>query len=318
MEAKAEKRGVTIEINKLDANGLAPIHYAARYSKTRILKILVCRFILYSGRDVLDLNLQTRGKKLTALHYLAKYYKYSKRDVKISLENDRDEEGHAEQQDKDGDDYVGVIGRSDNYDDDSDGEGRQDKEVDEKPFTEILNLERGLIDEMKQEMQEVVNVPYKILTRIRNTSVDVNILDSSGKTPLIYAAIHDNYLFARDLCQDAVIKHEVTDSAGKTALMYAAEAGNTKIVRLLSQFRYELLSSPKPYYTVLHNLSIRGNLRAVCTYMLQTMDNLAGYERINFVKESIMKQSPVGYVPIQHAAENGHYAVFKFLDLATK
>ncbi|KAL3307004.1 hypothetical protein Ciccas_014497 [Cichlidogyrus casuarinus] len=56
----------SLDINKADTNGYAPIHYVAKYNRSNLLAVLV--------RRKCDINLVTKdGKRMTALHLLAKY-----------------------------------------------------------------------------------------------------------------------------------------------------------------------------------------------------------------------------------------------------
>lgn len=65
----------------------------------------------------------------------------------------------------------------------------------------------------------------------------VNVRDSSGKTPLMHAAIFGNSdLVMLLILNGAGADFSIKDYEGKTALMYAIEKKHTKIIELLKSY----------------------------------------------------------------------------------
>jgi ankyrin repeat protein len=65
----------------------------------------------------------------------------------------------------------------------------------------------------------------------------VNVRDSSGKTPLMYASIFGNPdIVMLLILNGAGADFSIRDYDGKTAIMYAVEKNHTKIIELLKSY----------------------------------------------------------------------------------
>ncbi|KAL3313388.1 hypothetical protein Ciccas_008013 [Cichlidogyrus casuarinus] len=166
-----------------------------------------------------------------------------------------------------------------------------------------LGAEKSRIDKLR--FLEKNNYQCRLASMeqlLQQPDIDVNQMDHMNRTPLHIAAIHNNYLFTRDLCflkRDCLQQNEL-DKYNKTAIFYAGLNENADMVRLLSTFSY------RPEHTIFHDLCKSGNLEVMCSYM-QT-----GWEEY-FLEDTIEKVDERGMLGIQYAVQNGHWSLMRFL-----
>ncbi|KAL3318831.1 hypothetical protein Ciccas_002503 [Cichlidogyrus casuarinus] len=301
-----------IDLGKKDENGFTVAHHLARLGKLEHLKKL------YNFPKFMDKDKTTTDNNWTVLHLLAKYYKQP------IIEFIEFGANVSETEKKN---FFDSFVDPEKIDGDEEKENKTTfdermMEVDtNKQFASFLvgfpslptrNDERRKIDSMKQGMLSFGCNSLTFLTNEEKS--EVNSKDSTGRTPLILSAIYKNYSLAYLLCQSPNTEHEVEDNLNKNALHYATETGYTPMVRLLSQFRYKssLKNSSSGVVTPLIHLSLNGNLTAMCSYVLQTLDHLATSERKMWKDHQLSTNSDS---PFQRACENGNFAIVKFLFL---
>ncbi len=87
---------------------------------------------------------------------------------------------------------------------------------------------------MSAAMSGATDVVNRILGRNETMA---NAKDSMGRTPLMWAVVHDRIGAVRVLMKDNRVDANSRDSRGRTALFWAARFGRSVIVKVLHQGR---------------------------------------------------------------------------------
>lgn len=212
-------------INTLDADKLAPLHYAARYAHTGTVKTLI-----NAGAHV---NIKGQDK-LTPLHFAARYRKQIKSAKRRSPLPPVVTEEEEEEEEKE--------------------EGDEELEPEDK-----ANLTQTSANGFG-----VGTLPEDSVVRILvECGAEVNARDIYDQTPLHFAAMRGNDPSARDLLSCPQVDIEAKDKQMMTPLFVACSYGYVDITRRLVDAGAVLLAKDETLQTPLHRAAMEGHLEIV-------------------------------------------------------
>ncbi|CAG8620517.1 6067_t:CDS:2, partial [Ambispora gerdemannii] len=125
---------------------------------------------------------------------------------------------------------------------------------------------------------------------------------SSGLTPLHYAASRGHLDIVKYLIDTAGAMIDIEDSTGETALLKASYIGHTHVVAFLLQSKAKVDQVDNDGWTALHNASSQGHTKIV-KYLFEH----GGADVDVDVKNS------KGYTPLMNAASKGHLDIVRYL-----
>ena len=135
---------------------------------------------------------------------------------------------------------------------------------------------------------------------LRDSRIDINAVDSQGRTPLSYSASHHDLSPLTMLLQHQNIDINVADSCGQTALFHAAKAGNEKAAKLLlMRPDIEANALDENYLTPLWYAAAQGHVDVV--------NELLQCPIINFRPQNEYQS------PLIAAVNKGHHRIFEIL-----